>query len=324
MNIGDRVRLLHGREEGIITRFIGADQVEIAIEHDFTIPVMRREVVVVAAEENKFFGQSTTDAEEAARTKEPVVSKAPILSAKGLYVALANQSQELLAVTIINNTDFDLLFTYGEEKNGQYKGIVNDKLNPKASKVVSHLHLKDFDKWPDLVLQFMQHRTNTTNLLEPGSRRLKFKAASFYKSQKVAPVINKEAYVFPVDIKQELVDLQKLQEKLADAPLEPSTENYTLKAPSHEVDLHIQKLTDIDPATMSNTEMLKLQLQAFQDNLDRALATNMHEIIFIHGAGNGVLRNEIHKILSRNKLIKFYEDARKEKFGYGATLVRLK
>jgi len=67
-----------------------------------------------------------------------------------------------------------------------------------------------------------------------------------------------------------------------------------------------------------------LQLTAFQDNLDRASAANMHEIIFIHGTGNGVLRNEIQKLLSRNKNIKYFEDARKEKFGYGATLVRLK
>jgi len=323
MNIGDRVRLLHGREEGIITRFIGADQVEIAIEHDFTIPVMRREVVVVAAEENKFFGQNS-HAIDPEKTKEQAVPKAPALSTKGLYVALTNQTEELLAITIINNTDFDLLFTYGEEQNGRYKGIANDKLNAKGFKVVGHLHLKDFDKWPDLVLQFIQHRVNALNLLEPGNRRLKFKASSFYKSKKTAPIINKEAYVFQVDIKQENVDLLKLQDKMADPALETSPENYSLKAPSHEVDLHIQKLTDVDPATMSNSEMLKLQLQVFQDNLDRALAANMHEIIFIHGTGNGVLRNEIHKLLSRNKLIKFYEDARKEKFGYGATLVRLK
>ena len=38
----------------------------------------------------------------------------------------------------------------------------------------------------------------------------------------------------------------------------------------------------------------------------------------------GWLRKEIHRQLSRNKDIKFFEDARKEKFGFGATLVRLK
>jgi hypothetical protein len=321
MNIGDRVRLLHGREEGIITRFLGHDQVEIAIDNDFTIPVMRREVVVVAAEESKFFGDSGTTAAEPAKSKAEVPT-APVLSAQGLYVALSHQSPELLAVNIINNTDYDLLFTYGEEQNDRYKGVANDKLHPKTAKVVSHLHLKDFDKWPDLVLQFLQHRATAVALLEPGLRRIKFKAASFYKSKKVAPVIKKEAYVFQVDVKATTIDLQKLQDKLAESPVQP--EAYALEVPPHEIDLHIEKLTERDPASMSNSEILKLQLQVFQDTLDRALAANMHEIVFIHGTGNGVLRQEIHKLLSRNKLIRFYEDARKEKFGYGATLVRLK
>ena len=75
---------------------------------------------------------------------------------------------------------------------------------------------------------------------------------------------------------------------------------------------------------MSNSAMLKLQLDTFQDALDRAMAANMHEIVFIHGAGNGILRKEIQKLLSRTPGIKFYEDAKKEKFGYGATLVRLR
>ena len=70
--------------------------------------------------------------------------------------------------------------------------------------------------------------------------------------------------------------------------------------------------------------MLRLQIETFQDHLDRALAANMHEIVFIHGVGSGMLRKEIHKLLSRNKDIKFYEEAQKEKFGYGATRVRLK
>lgn len=320
MNIGDRVRLLHGREEGIITRFLGNDQVEIAIDNDFTIPVMRREVVVVAAEENQFFGDNS--AAEPVPAKNAIQPSTPVLSAKGLYVALSHQSPELLAVNIVNNTDYDLLFTYGEEVNDQYKGLANDKLSPKAAKVVGHLHLKDFDKWPDLVLQYLQHRSNATSLLEPGLHRIKFKASSFYKSKKVAPVLKKEAYVFPIEMTPVAIDLEQLQDKLAESAAQPG--NFALEVPAHEVDLHIENLTDRPASSMSNSEILKLQLQVFQDNLDRALAANMHEIIFIHGTGNGVLRQEIHKILSRNKEIRFYEDAQKEKFGYGATLVRLK
>ncbi|QNF32157.1 DUF2027 domain-containing protein [Adhaeribacter swui] len=323
MNIGDRVRLLHGKEQGIVTQFIGTDQVEIAIDNDFTIPVLRREVVVIAEEEDKYLKNSGLE-QPAKETRKNEPTPLPVTATAGVYVALVPQTDELLAVTIINFSDFDLLFTYGEETNSRYRGIQSDKLTPKNSKVVSHLHLKDFDKWPDLVIQYLQHRASGVTLLEPVVKRIKFKASSFYKSKKTAPVVKKEAYLFTLDQKPVEVNPSKILENLTETETK-NPENYQLVAPSHEVDLHIEKLTDLDPTLMSNSEMLRTQLAAFQDNLDRALATNMHEIIFIHGTGNGVLRKEIHKILSQRRTqIKFYEDARKEKFGYGATLVRLK
>ncbi|MBC5773642.1 DUF2027 domain-containing protein [Pontibacter sp. KCTC 32443] len=317
MNVGDRVRLMSGREEGIITRILDNNIVEVAIDNDFTIPVARREIVVIAAEENKYM--RTDDVVEAPVRKAP---PSPVLAEKGIYLAMVHQSEELLAATIVNNTDYDVLFTTGEERNNQYRGLQNDKLAPKTTRVISHYHLKDFEKWPSLVVQFLQHRNGAPALFEPVTKRVQFRANSFYKSKKTAPVINKEAYLFQLDTKPTIVDTDKIKEQLAEKP-EQTTENYKLQAPEHEVDLHIEKLTE-DYSGMSNSAMLKLQLDRFQDALDRAMAANMHEIVFIHGAGNGVLRKEIQKILSRTPGIKFFEDARKEKFGYGATLVRLK
>ncbi|MBC5992185.1 Smr/MutS family protein [Pontibacter cellulosilyticus] len=317
MNVGDRVRLMSGREEGIITRILDNNIVEVAIDNDFTIPVARREVVVIAAEEAKYL--KTEDAEfKPISKKEPV---APVFATQGIYLALVHQSEELLAVTVINNSDYDLLFTAGEERDNKYRGLQNDKLAPKATRVISHYHLKDFEKWPSLLIQFMQHRNGSPTLFEPVTKRVQFRANSFYKSKKTAPVINKEAYLFHLDQKPVSVDTDKIKEQLAEATEQHP--NFKLTAPEHEVDLHIEKLTE-DYSGMSNSAMLKLQLERFQDSLDRALATNMHEIVFIHGAGNGVLRKEIQKILSRTPGIKYFEDARKEKFGFGATLVRLK
>ncbi|MEJ8756781.1 Smr/MutS family protein [Pontibacter sp. H259] len=317
MNVGDRVRLMSGREEGIITRILDNNIVEVAIDNDFTIPVARREVVVIAAEENKYM---RTDAViEAPTRKQP---PAPVLSEKGIYLAMVHQAEELLAATIVNNTDYDVLFTAGEERNNQYRGLKNDKLAPKATYVIAHYHLKDFEKWPGLVVQFLQHRNGAPSLFEPVTKRVQFRANSFYKSKKTAPVLNKEAYLFQLDTKPTTIDTSKLQEQLTETP-EQTIANYKLQAPDHKVDLHIEKLTE-EHQTMSNSTMLKLQLETFQNALDRAMAANMHEIVFIHGAGNGVLRKEIQKILSRTPGIKFYEDAQKEKFGYGATLVRLK
>lgn len=58
--------------------------------------------------------------------------------------------------------------------------------------------------------------------------------------------------------------------------------------------------------------------------MDQAILAGLDEIIFVHGVGNGTLKTKIHKILSDSNSIKFYKDARKEKFGYGATLVQIK
>jgi len=316
MNIGDRVRLMSGREEGIITRILDNGIVEVAIDNDFTIPVARREVVVISSEEAKFLNKD--DAPQPTARKEPA---APVLASQGIYLALVHQSEELLAATIINNTDYDVLFTCGEERDNRYRGLQNDKLNPKGTRVITHLHLKDFEKWPNLLVQFMRHRNGAPALFEPVTKRMTFKASSFYKSKKMAPVLNKEAYVFQLDQKAVALDTDKIQDQLIDAVAK--NENFKLKAPEHEVDLHIEKLVD-DYSDMSNSAMLKLQLAHFQDALERAMAANMHEIIFIHGTGNGILRKEIQKLLSRTPGIRFFEDARKEKFGYGATLVKLK
>jgi hypothetical protein len=55
MNIGDRVRLVHGREEGIITKVLPNNIVEVEIEDGFRIPVKRNEAVVISELEQKVF-----------------------------------------------------------------------------------------------------------------------------------------------------------------------------------------------------------------------------------------------------------------------------
>ncbi|WP_460612281.1 MULTISPECIES: Smr/MutS family protein [Hymenobacter] len=368
MNVGDRVRLLTGREEGIITRLLSDELVEVAIDNDFTIPVLRREVVVVAAEETKAFGQSaasvaaekkaaTTGANRAAKAAgvpaAPAPSKtegpAPIKAdkdlappvQKGLYLALTHQSPELLALQIVNHTDREVLYTFGEERNGQYRALSAEKLAAKsASKPLGHWHLKDFDQWPAAVVQLLPYQLNGTTAYELLTKRLQFKASSFYTSrQPNVPVLQREAYIFQLDEKPAApvaIAPEKLAETLkaqlsGNAPAKPAAvapapePAKALVAPPHEVDLHLEALMpEGGTEGMSNTAILKLQLEAFEDTLSRALATNMHEIVFIHGSGNGTLRKELHKLLSRNRDIKFFEDSQKEKFGYGATLVRLK
>jgi len=290
----------------------------------------------------------------------PAAATPPPPAAKGMYLALVHQAPELLALHLLNNTEAEVVFTYGEERAGKYRALAADKLKAKAASApLAHLHLKDFEQWPAVVFQLLSFKLNGDAAYDLLTKRQSFKATTFYTSRRPAPVIGKEAYLFQLDerpapalnpeklaqaeaaleaaaIPTPVLDNQqaaKLQQALSGdkpapalavlAPTPPKPAE-ALVAPPHELDLHIEALRPEGAEGLSNTAMLRLQLDAFEDALSRALATNMHEIIFIHGAGNGVLRKEIHRQLSRNKDIKFFEEAQKEKFGYGATLVRLK
>jgi dsDNA-specific endonuclease/ATPase MutS2 len=90
-----------------------------------------------------------------------------------------------------------------------------------------------------------------------------------------------------------------------------------------EVDLHIEFLRD-DHQSLNSDDILNIQLSEFNSCLEDAVISGLEEITFIHGIGNGILRNKIHKTLSQYPHIKYFEDARKEKFGFGATKVHLK
>jgi hypothetical protein len=55
--VGDRVRLLHMQGEGVVVRVIDDSQIEVAIDNDFYIPVLRREVVLISPGEKKLLKQ---------------------------------------------------------------------------------------------------------------------------------------------------------------------------------------------------------------------------------------------------------------------------
>lgn len=91
-------------------------------------------------------------------------------------------------------------------------------------------------------------------------------------------------------------------------------------APKMEVDLHIEQLL---PSTrgMSNFEVLNTQLDAAKGQLEFAMRNRIQKVVFIHGVGEGVLREELHYLLGRyDDVLEFY-DADYQKYGLGATEV---
>jgi hypothetical protein len=86
------------------------------------------------------------------------------------------------------------------------------------------------------------------------------------------------------------------------------------------IDLHIEKLAD-NYASMSNFEMLTLQLKELEKWVDISVAHHQFELIVIHGVGSGKLREEIHEYLKTRKEVKYFINQYDARFGYGATIV---
>jgi len=319
MNIGDRVRLVHFKQEGIITNFLPSNLVEVEIEDGFKMPVLRSELVTIAKEEKMAFNPKKRVEE---RTMQSTVT-----AESGFYLAFLPINDKQLSLYLINNTDIEVLFTLGEIKDSNYAGLSAGHLAKRSMQKVHEANLDRFDKWLPLLVQALYFRSGFASLKEPLTRKLTFVAGSFFKSKRPAPVLDKEAYLFQIDQKITAIDPEKLKEslteRLAPAPESPKMVVLPPRQRNLEVDLHIEHLTE-QSASLNAGQMLELQLAFFEKKIDAAILANIDEVTFIHGVGNGTLRNEIQKRLSKHPHVQFFQDAKKERFGYGATMAKLK
>jgi dsDNA-specific endonuclease/ATPase MutS2 len=86
-----------------------------------------------------------------------------------------------------------------------------------------------------------------------------------------------------------------------------------------EVDLHLHELLD-DERNLSDGEKLEFQLRYFERALEAAIRNGKRKLIVIHGVGEGVLREEVRRMLQYYDTVQFH-DADMRRYGVGATEV---
>jgi len=84
------------------------------------------------------------------------------------------------------------------------------------------------------------------------------------------------------------------------------------------IDLHIEKLVP-NWESLSNYEILTIQLSNFEKYYDLAVAHLQAHFTVVHGIGKGKLKEEIHEILKTKKEVKSFINKYDSRFGYGAT-----
>lgn len=299
MNIGDRVRLLHGNEEGIIRKISSGGRIQIEIEDGFIIPAMKSELVLIHESEKKHFGDKPVEEKE---SETPMPISGP--KDQGLYLAFLPINDQSLSLYLINDSAQAYLAHASEVFGENQRTLLAAVLNPGDAKKFDDRLLKEMDEWPAFLLRFIPIH-NTLEKAKPAfERQLKMKPTQFFKHLSKAPRLDKTAYLFALEQTTKELDIRALNQELEQ--INPKSVVSIPVKPSRSIDLHIEKLAT-DPKGMSNSEMLRIQLESFERNLDQAIASGMDEITFIHGIGNGVLRKEIHKRLSQHQNIKYLD-----------------
>ncbi|QMW06980.1 Smr/MutS family protein [Spirosoma foliorum] len=337
MNIGDKVRLLRAKEQGVVSRFLPGNMIEIEIEDGFRIPVMRSELVLVSPmEAERLLKPSIYEPQKTVTPAAPV-----ILSNQGIYLAFVPVNDREYTLHLINNTDWEFPYTLGEESAGvgggvQFRGLHSGLLKPKSQQKMNDLyaHAK-FEEWPTFVVQGLWFRAGKSSLRQPLMKRFKARATTLFKSKTTVPVLNQPGFLTQLDAeaveqptpasqqpKPTTIRPDELKAEMFKSKAEPT--NVSIDRPTAVVDLHVEELLPKGPGNRTPADLLKLQLDTFEKTLENAIASGMRDITFIHGVGSGSLRTELHKRLGQHANVKFFEDAQKQKFGYGATKVTLK
>jgi hypothetical protein len=311
--LGDFVRFVDEKMEGYITRIIDDQMIGVTGEDDFEIPVLASKVTTV----HGFEPAGTRTEQVSGKTQ---LDNTPFTT-KGIYLGVVADAKanSVVHFHLVNDTSFQLFATLVTDKSQQLHGEYAGAIAPKTTVKIYSGQLADLQLWPKFKFQVLYYTNRDVPAPAPMVVEEKFKAKDFSGAKKNIQLLNQQGWLLQLDEPELIIDAQKLKESF----FKPAEEKTEIEKPQKEVDLHIEKLRD-DHQFLSSTEMLNIQMDHFRRALDAAIVHQYPEIVFIHGVGNGTLKYEIHKALSRNNRIQTFMDAHKEKFGYGATKVILK
>lgn len=340
MQVGDYVRFLHGSEKGKISKIIDKNTIEVEIEDGFGIPVLMSEVVLVNQAGEKHFEErrGVTKPSMKKEAEEEWTPAAPARTEK-LWIGAVPQDDDRYTLYLLNDSGYDVLFTWNVVKVTGHTTENQGQLPSGEKFMLEKLHLSEIEKWPQWELHLLYAKKDFHSPKAPEALPVKLKGKKFYQEKVSLPVIEQKGILFSLEPTAEKEksavpnspqteakpDAEKIKQSLMG---EAERIDYRKDVPrpkviSKIVDLHIENLSQ-DYHHLNAGEIVQLQLETFEKELDKGLHLNMEDITFIHGVGNGKLKDEIRQRLASHPHVAEYKDAKKERYGYGATWVRFK
>ncbi|MGB3948857.1 MAG: DUF2027 domain-containing protein [Bacteroidia bacterium] len=337
--IGDSVRFLNEKGEGIVSKIINKTTVGITIEDGFVIPYQISQLVPIHDQTapqptiQKNNSSSTTIHTQSIKTETPsaITQKEP----DGIYVAFSPDKAELseadINVWLINNTQYQIMFTYSLFQNGSFITLETGSISNNQSLLIETIDRTELIDFSTFKIEALFFDTEQHEHQAPISESVKLKPIRLYKPNAFIEnsLISEKALIMNVCTIGEnaqqtsfesKTDLTKLLfQKKHQATQTKKSKPHISNNPAYEMelDLHIEELIE-NFQGMSNAEIILVQLKHFQLNLDNAINNHYRKLIVIHGVGNGRLKQEVRNILSSYKNLQYF-DASYSKYGFGAT-----
>jgi DNA-nicking Smr family endonuclease len=362
MKIGDTVRFLSEVGGGKVAGFQGKDIVLVEDEDGFQIPMNIREVVAVETNDyniakvdtlglnkNKApkakVKSSTQDEEEEDDFDErPITFRAQPEERKNgdklnLFLAFVpvdiKSSNPTFETYLVNDCNYYITFSYMSAEGANWRVRFQGTVEPNSKLFLEEFDRSRLNELEHVAIQAFGYKQEKTFLLKPAVNvQLRIDSVKFYKLHTFTDsdffedpsliydivkedVIAKQVFINADDIKEAL-----LQKKTVDRPHTQPARKVPKESDIVEVDLHIHELLD-STTGLSNGDMLNLQLKTFHETMGKYLKKKGQKIVFIHGKGEGVLRNAIIKELKSKYKTCTHQDASFQEYGFGATMVTI-
>lgn len=324
-NIGDKVKFLNEAGGGIITQLIDKDTVMVLSDiDDFEIPVVIKELINIS-------NKPTPEAS----SQSPILEKSSLNKENTQYLPLETAillviEKEDIAVYLCNAQQESLIFGFYEQRKEETIGILSGILEPQSIKKLTDYTLKSIDGLTSWQLQGFYFSKQQKKLPPPLSYELKYHPSKLFKENNgvFVEALQKEAIIYRINNNKDIDIYEQSINDIA-TPNKDSILSTTRKKKSNsltpnilEVDLHINELLDTTSG-MSNKEMLDYQLNTFRKTLEDNKKNKGRKIVFIHGVGNGILKQRLrHELQKYPRYI--VQDASFQQYGWGATMVIIK
>jgi hypothetical protein len=331
--VGDKIIVLHSDEEGKVTEIINDKMVMIEVrgvkfpaymdQIDFPYFKMFSQKKII--EKKKIFIDEVKKEKPTGRKKV----------ADGVFINLIpvydkdifdDEIVEKLKLYLINYNEEEYYFKYNLSFLNESHFELNSKITGLTDFYLHDILFEDLSDNPSFNFEFSLIKENKKKA-PFFERSLKLRGKQIFKKIEEIQLKNEPSFsyelfdFYPDKIDEPTIDLTKLGN--AGFRMYEAARIKDYLPPSRTVvDLHIEKLVDY-PSDLSPAEILEIQLNEFEKYFELAVLHHLTSIIFIHGIGEGKLRNEIHERLSLKSKVKSYVNQYHHLYGYGATEVFL-